>query len=281
MTRTISDQNVGTAQQGRRHRIRRVLITEGLLKGQTADLPDGLGCIIGGRGAGKSTLLELVRYALDAFAGCSEAELQRIASLVRDNLGAGRVVLTVQTAEGLEYNVSRAVDDPPVVLTPEGEPTDIRFSAADLLRASVYSQNQIENIASDPVSQLALIDGFDRDGIRQISDQLAPLAKDLALVVTEIMGTSVEIAKLEQSVSTLPVVEQKIKALSHGGSKAALAVNEAYKNKTAARMNAWRSSRSWRSWTPPPKNSRRSQGSLQPKASRCLRRNWPVPTASF
>ena len=89
MTRTISDQNVGTAQQGRRHRIRRVLITEGLLKGQTADLPDGLGCIIGGRGAGKSTLLELVRYALDAFAGCSEAELQRIASLVRDNLGAG------------------------------------------------------------------------------------------------------------------------------------------------------------------------------------------------
>ena len=59
------------------------------------------------------------------------------------------------------------------------------------------------------------------------------LAKDLALVVTEIMGTSVEIAKLEQSVSALPVVEQKIKALSHGGSKAALAVNEAYKNKTA------------------------------------------------
>jgi ABC-type Mn2+/Zn2+ transport system ATPase subunit len=224
---------MGMTQQGKRHRIRRVMVTEGLLKGQTAELPDGLGCIIGGRGAGKSTLLELVRYALDAFAGCSDEDRQRIGSLVRDNLGAGRVVLTVETAEGLEYNVSRAVDEPPVVLTPDGEPTDIRFSAADLLRASVYSQNQIENIASDPVSQLALIDGFDRDNIKHLSEQPVPLEKDLKHEVTEIMSISDEIAQLEQNVNTLPVVEQKLKALSRGGTKVALAVNEAYKNKAA------------------------------------------------
>jgi len=152
-------------------RLRSIHITGGFLDGAVFDLADGLNCLIGARGTGKTSVLELVRYALDALPAANDPERQRIENLVKANLGDGTVELLVETRDGLTYKVIRSWQDDPVVVTADGSPTEISLRAGGVFRADIYSQNEIERIADQALSQLSLIDNFEANQIRPVQCQ--------------------------------------------------------------------------------------------------------------
>ena len=112
-----------------------------ILDGLSIDLADGLNCLIGHRGTGKTTVLEFVRYALDEFQPGEAGQLcrRRVETLVKRSLGDGRIRLAIQTKDGLEYIVDRTASGDPLVLTADGEPTDITISSSGIFSADIFS----------------------------------------------------------------------------------------------------------------------------------------------
>src|ERR1043165_4343844 len=98
------------------NRIRKLTVAGGFLDGLEVEFTDGLICLIGPRGTGKSTVLEMMRYALDALPGKPGDPLRKRAeSLIKSNLGEGRIELLVETKDGLPYTITRIFDDEPDV----------------------------------------------------------------------------------------------------------------------------------------------------------------------
>jgi len=91
------------------HRLKSLSVVGGFLDGLSIDLADGLNCLIGHRGTGKTTVLEFVRYALDEFQPGEAGQLcrRRVETLVKRNLGDGRIRLAIRTKDGLEYRLIR------------------------------------------------------------------------------------------------------------------------------------------------------------------------------
>jgi DNA repair exonuclease SbcCD ATPase subunit len=136
------------------HRIKSLSILGGFLDGLELKFSSGLNCLIGHRGTGKTTILEFMRYVLDAFPPGEKGTplKKRVESLVRSNLGDGRIRLTVITKDGLEYIVDRTASGDPMVLNAEGMPTEISIHAGGIFHADIFSQNEVENIADNPPS---------------------------------------------------------------------------------------------------------------------------------
>ena len=194
-------------------RLRSIHITGGFLDGAVFDLADGLNCLIGARGTGKTSVLELVRYALDALPAANDPERQRIENLVKANLGDGTVELLVETRDGLTYKVIRSWQDDPVVVTADGSPTEISLRAGGVFRADIYSQNEIERIADQALSQLSLIDNFEANQIAQITAELRTLTSKLATNATTLLPLQDQIDGLNSEIAGKDAIQQKIDAL--------------------------------------------------------------------
>ena len=111
----------------------------GFLDGQRFEAADGLNCLIGARGTGKTTVLESVRHTFGWVPEDGVAR-KRIDSLVQNNLRGGRVEVGIRTKEGLSYVASRSAGEEPVVLTSDGEPTEISLSqSGGLFGLDVFS----------------------------------------------------------------------------------------------------------------------------------------------
>jgi hypothetical protein len=115
--------------------------------------------LVGAREAGKTTVLELVRFVL-GLPSSNPKHQHATNGLVAGNLESGRVRVTVRTKEGLNYIVSRAAGEEPVVIQADETPTEINLRTAGLCKVDVFSQNEVEAIADRAESQLALIDDF-------------------------------------------------------------------------------------------------------------------------
>jgi hypothetical protein len=239
MTRLASTP-VGATSQPRTlgtQRLRCIHITGGFLDGAVFDLADGLNCLIGARGTGKTTVLELVRYALDALPPANDAERQRIETLVKANLGDGTIELTIETREGLTYKVIRSWQDDPAVVTAEGAATEISLrcwggAGSGVFRADIYSQNEIERIADQALSQLSLIDNFEPAQIAEITAELRTHASHLATNATTLMPLQDQIDALNSEIAGLPGIEDKIKALGPITGQNAEAVTKAQQAKS-------------------------------------------------
>ena len=208
------------AQPARYHRIKSIEIVGGFLDGARFEFADGLNCLIGGRGTGKTTVLEFIRYALDALPdGEDNRPLCRdIESLVRSNLGGGRIQLAIETKDGLSYVVNRTWGEEPQVSTSDGRPTGISLGHGAFFSADVYSQNQIESISNNPRFQLVLIDGFIEQEVAEIETELGRLQRSLSGNASEILRVEGEIGELVEGLSELPTVEENLKAFAetHG-----------------------------------------------------------------
>ena len=215
------------------HRIRSVSVIGGFLDGLRLQLADGLNCFIGGRGTGKTTVLEFVRFALDALPGRDEDsdEFRRIESLVKQNLGGGRVQVEFQTKNGLRYLVSRSWGEEPLVLTTEGQPTQLTLKSGGVFRADIFSQNEVERIADRTTSQLVLIDKFQADTIAEIDSQLRTLKRELATSANELLSVAAKRVELREEVATLPEVEGRLKAFAGSGGEDADVINDAHARK--------------------------------------------------
>lgn len=216
------------------HRLRCVRVTGGFLDGTVLQFSEGLNCLIGARGTGKTTVLELVRYALDALPAAADSERQRIERLVEANLGDGTIELAIETHEGLSYKVMRACGEEPVVVTAEGAATQIslRCAGGGVFRADIYSQNEIERIADQALSQLSLIDNFEPAQIATITAELRTLTSQLATNATTLLPLQDQIDSLNGEIAGLPAIEDKLKALGPITGHNAEAISQAQQAKS-------------------------------------------------
>jgi len=201
---------------GRFHRLQSLSIIGGFLDGLAIDFADGLNCLIGHRGTGKTTVLEFVRYALDEFPSGEDGQAcrRRVEALVRSNLGDGRIRLAIETKEGLRYIVDRTASGEPMVLTQDEQPTDVRINSTGLFSADIFSQNEIENIADSPQSQLELIDRFAADGIADANRKLSAVRARIEANASTIATHSQQFDGLADEVATLQFVEAQIATLA-------------------------------------------------------------------
>ncbi|HPC65233.1 MAG TPA: AAA family ATPase [Anaerohalosphaeraceae bacterium] len=212
------------------HRIKSFSILGGFLDGLELNFNSGLNCLIGHRGTGKTTVLEFVRYALDAFPNGEKGIVsrKRVESLVKNNLGDGRIRLTIETKDGLEYIIDRTASGDPMVLNSDGTPTDISINSGGIFNADIFSQNEVENIADNPQSQLSLIDNFRAAEIAEINAQIATLKSQLQANANEIIPTQKNLSGLAEELNTLPGIEVKIAALAGPKDESTAHVNKAH-----------------------------------------------------
>jgi ABC-type lipoprotein export system ATPase subunit len=209
------------------HRLRSIEIIGGFLDGEKFDLSDGLNCVIGARGTGKTTVLEFVRYAMDSVPDDPAAH-KRIQSLVERNLHGGRIQLSVETKDGLSYIITRSAGEDSVVLTEDGSPTELTLKSGGLFKIDIYSQNEVENIADEAMSQLHLIDNFESEQISAIDQKIKAVKAELAASASNITPLQKHLAALNEELATLPSVEEKLKAYGTEGGEDSEAINKGH-----------------------------------------------------
>src|SRR5580704_8492947 len=95
------------------HMVLSLNVTGGFLADARLEFADGLNCLIGGRGAGKTTALEFLRFGLGLMPD-PKSNPQRhraIDSLVKANLGNGRLSIELRTKTEMGYTASRSAHD--------------------------------------------------------------------------------------------------------------------------------------------------------------------------
>lgn len=207
--------------------IHAMFMVGGFFDGARFDLSTGLNCIIGNRGTGKTTALELVRYALDDL-GSDLKQRRRVEALVQQNLGGGRAELEIETADGIQYTISRTAGDAPIVYTAEGEPTTVSIGAGGIFRAEIFSQNEVESIASDPRSQLELLDSLLGDGLLDIERQIAEAQAALATAATGLIEIERQQSGASEQLSELPAVEEALRKLGASSGESGDAIDKAH-----------------------------------------------------
>jgi ABC-type lipoprotein export system ATPase subunit len=199
------------------HTILALELTGGFMKGARFEFEDGLNCIIGGRGTGKTTMLEFVRFVLGMMPDVrtSPARAKELAALLQQNLGAGgRVRLEVQTKHGTVYITERSLqEEAPAVFDEEGQPLDISLDRDLTFKADIYSQNEIEEIATNPSFQLALIDKFVEEDMRRLDAEIRKIERDLAQNGGELLRLDREQRELAETAADAKTLEAKLKAL--------------------------------------------------------------------
>lgn len=196
------------------HRIRSIHVTGGFLDGLQVCFDDNLNCIIGGRGTGKTTVLEVLRWGFDHMPNLEDSKplYRRIDRLIQANLGNGSVEIGIETLDGIRYQVRRGSGEAPLVMNEAGDPVEIDIGRDTIFSVEIYSQNQIEEIANDPLFQLKLIDKFVADKIRAVSGDIWRCERQLSTNATEIIEVREDIINLKEKVSELPEVREKLKA---------------------------------------------------------------------
>jgi hypothetical protein len=210
-----------------RHQLARITIVGGFLDGQSFDFAMSMNCLIGARGTGKTTVLEFTRWAMDAMPG-DPAERRRIEELVAQNLKGGRVDLAVRTRDGLAYTVSRCPGDDPIVKTAEGKVTDLTVSGGGLFRISVFSQNEVEQIADRSASQLDLLDCFEPERIAAFSHQMEAAKHQLELNASRIKPLREQSLQLTEELKGSDAVDERLRAFGGEGGDSADAINQAH-----------------------------------------------------
>lgn len=215
------------------HTVVRLRVTGGFLGGLQLDFADGLNCFIGGRGAGKTTALEFLRFGLGLMPD-PKANAQRhrtIEGLVKANLGAGRVSVDVRTKTNMLYTAGRAASEAVQVVNEQGLAVPIALDRDLIFSADVFSQNEIEDIASSSAAQLSLLDRFQEQ-------ESSAIQRDIVQQQRKIEESSVELRRLDRDIddlrakaSELPAIEEKLKGLVEVGGQNSDQINAAHSAK--------------------------------------------------
>ncbi len=194
------------------HRLKEIRIVGGFLDGIIYKFSDNLNCIIGARGTGKTTFLEFIRYALDVMPREQNAR-KRIEKLVEGNLNGGRIDIRVETRDGLSYVISREAGEMPRVIKPDGEASGIKLTPS-LFRLDVFSQNEVENIAGQAMSQLALLETFNQEVLSDLNAKISELRSALAANSEASANQLKKINELTDKISRLPGLTAQLKELA-------------------------------------------------------------------
>ena len=193
-----------------------ISVSGGFLGGVSLEFVDGLNCLIGGRGAGKTTALELLRFGIGLMPD-SRLHSQRhknIDSLIKGNLAGGKVSVALRTKDGLGYTAERRVHEEVLVSDELGQAVPVSLGNDLIFGADVFSQNEIEEIASDPAAQLELLDRFAGPKTRKIEKELESLGRRLDQSAQILTRLDDETEALAAQASELPALQERLKGLA-------------------------------------------------------------------
>jgi ABC-type uncharacterized transport system ATPase subunit len=209
-------------------------VTGGFLADAQLDFVDGLNCLIGGRGAGKTTALEFLRFGLGLMPD-SKANPQRhraIDALVKANLGNGLLRIELRTKTDMRYTAGRSAHETVQVLNEAGTAVPISLDRDQIFSADVFSQNEIEEIASSPAAQLELLDRFQEHEAVAIDRELEQLQRQLDQSSVDLRSIDQEVDDTRARASELPMLQEKLKGLSEVGGPDANRINAAHAAKS-------------------------------------------------
>jgi energy-coupling factor transporter ATP-binding protein EcfA2 len=216
------------------HLVVSLSVTGGFLAGVQLDFADGLNCLIGGRGAGKTTALEFLRFGLGLMPD-PKANPQRyraIEALVKANLGNGQLRIELRTKTDMRYTAGRRAHESVQVLNEVGAAVPISLDRDQIFGADVFSQNEIEEIASSPAAQLELLDRFqERDSVA-IDRELEQLQRHLDQSSVDMRRFDGELDDARGRASELPVLQEKLKGLAEVAGPDASRINAAHAAKS-------------------------------------------------
>ena len=216
------------------HAVLGLHVTGGFLGGAKLEFADGLNCLIGGRGTGKTTALEFLRFGLGLMPDpkISPQRHRAIEGLVKANLGGGRLSIELRTKTGMRYTAERGAAEAVQVVNEAGTAVPVLLDRDQIFGADVFSQNEIEEIASNPAAQLNLLDRFVEAETSAIARELELLHRQLAQTTTELRRLDGELEDLAARASEVPVLEEKLKAVARAGGPDAGRINAAHAAKT-------------------------------------------------
>jgi len=215
------------------HVVLRLAVTGGFLAGAHLEFADGLNCLIGGRGAGKTTALEFLRFGLGLMPD-PKTNPQRhrgIDALVKSNLGGGRLEIELRTKTDMQYTATRGAQEGVQVLNEVGTPVAISLDRDQIFSADVFSQNEIEEIASSPKAQLELLDRFQEQDTKAIERELEQLQRELEQSTADLRHVDQEVDDARVKASELPVLQEKLKGLAELAGPDAARINTAHSAK--------------------------------------------------
>jgi len=212
------------------HVVLRLAVTGGFLAGAHLEFADGLNCLIGGRGAGKTTALEFLRFGLGLMPDPkTNAQRHRgIDALVKSNLGGGRLEIELRTKTDMRYTATRGAQEAVQVLNEVGTPVAISLDRDQIFSADVFSQNEIEEIASSPKAQLELLDRFQEQETKAIERELEQLQRELGQSSADLRHVDQEVDDARVKASELPVLLEKLKGLAELAGPDAARINGAH-----------------------------------------------------
>lgn len=209
-------------------------VTGGFLAGAQLEFADGLNCLIGGRGAGKTTALEFLRFGLGLMPD-PKKDAQRyraIDALVKANLGNGQLRIELRTKTDMRYTAGRSAHETVQVLNEVGTAVPISLDRDQIFGADVFSQNEIEEIASSPAAQLELLDRFEERETVTIDHELEQLQRQLDQSSADLRRVDQELDDARVRASELPVLQEKLKGLSEVAGPDANRINTAHAAKS-------------------------------------------------
>jgi DNA repair ATPase RecN len=223
------DQDVGQPH----HRILGLQVDGGFLDGMRLEFSDGLNCIIGGRGTGKTTVLEFIRYVLGMMPDAADGRprAKAIEGHVRGNLDSGTIHLEVETKHGTRYHAERPWGDDVQVLDGEGEPVAVSLDRDLVFKADIYSQNEIEEIATNPRFQLSLIDKFAEESIRAASADIQKAKRAIEQSAVDLRHLDQRIREIQEVVPEIEVVAKRLQEMQAVRGEDAQLINAAHTHK--------------------------------------------------
>lgn len=215
------------------HRILSLSVTGGFLDGTRLEFSDGLNCIIGGRGTGKTTALEFIRYILGMMPDAADGRprSRAIEGHVRGNLGSGTIHLEVETRHGTRYRAERPWGDDVQVLDADGEPIPVTLDRDLVFKADIYSQNEIEEIATNPRFQLSLIDKFAEEAIREASGDIQKAKRQIEQSSLDLRHVDHRIREIEDVIPEIEVVGKRLQEMQVVEGEDADLINTAHAHK--------------------------------------------------
>jgi hypothetical protein len=216
------------------HVVLSLVVTGGFLAGAKLEFADGLNCLIGGRGAGKTTALEFLRFGLGLMPDpkASPQRYRAIDGLVKANLANGRLSIELRTKTDMRYTAGRSAHESVQVLNEVGTAVPISLDRDQIFGADVFSQNEIEEIASSPAAQLELLDRFQEQETVAIDRELEQVQRRLDQSSVDLRRIDEEVDDARVRASELPVVQEKLKGLAEVSGPDANRINAAHAAKS-------------------------------------------------
>ena len=229
----ISARDEAQATRPPHHRILSLEVEGGFLDGARLDFSDGLNCIIGGRGTGKTTVVEFIRYILGMMPDPADSRprTKAIEGHVRGNLGSGLIRLEVETKHGTRYRAERPWGDDVQVLDSDGDPVPVSLDRDLVFKADIYSQNEIEEIATNPRFQLTLIDKFAEEAIRAANADIQKGKRAIEQSAIDLRHLEERIREIQDVLPEIDVVGKRLQEMQVVDGADADAINTAHAHK--------------------------------------------------